>query len=363
MTVPRGAGDVEQSYWLALMYGSGAGMAQAKAIIGQWCLAEERPLAALFELSPQELRRRLKPGEAERVLAAGKQVQAQAALVERLQAGGVSVVTRADRHYPRSLAESLPPEQQPFLLFCRGAVDLLALPAVALLGSRNSGPAACDFAGKLATSLAGDGLNLVSGYARGVGQAAVRGALDGEEGQATIVLPQGIDTFRGGAGSLQDRLEQGRLLILSPFRPDAARDEKLAPARNRLIVGLAQAVVVIACGSEGHTWDGAAEALAQGKPLLAWDVGPEVEPSAAGNQALIERGGLPVADVEEAASGLEAALEEALDRGAEPVSPSPEEPANASPFDAAAALDLLARSGQVPKALRERLQGYGKGQD
>jgi predicted Rossmann fold nucleotide-binding protein DprA/Smf involved in DNA uptake len=358
-------GSTEQSYWLALMYGSGVGLAQVKAIVQQWCLAENRPLSTLFDLSPQELARRfeLDRAGAERILAAGEQVPGQATLIEQLQAGGIYVITRADRHYPRPLVHSLPLERQPFLLFCQGTPALLAQPAVAFIGSRHSTGAACDFAEKLAARLAGDGLNVIGGYARGVGQAAFRGAMESGEGQTTIVLPQGIGSFQRTADKLQDYLDGGRLLVISPFRPEAGWEERLAVARNKLITGLAHAVVVAASGKAGHAWDSANDAMAQGKPAFVWDVGVEVEPGATGNRALIEAGGRPVKDAEEAIFQVETVVEESVEGSESPPESAPHPPEEPPPLDAAATLDLLSRSGQVPEVLQERLLGHETAQD
>jgi DNA processing protein len=361
--------STEQSYWLALMYGSGVGLAQVKAVIQQWCLADSRALSALFDLSPQELARRFKLDRAgaERVLAAGKQAPGQVALIEQLRAMDVYIITRADPRYPRALVHSLPLEQQPFLLFCQGTPALLDQPAVAFIGARHSTEAACDFTEKLAARLADEGLNVISGYARGVGQAAFRGAVeDSEEGQATIVLPQGIGSFQSMASRLRDYLEGGRLLIISPFKPEAGWEERLAVARNKLVVALAHAVVVAAAEKEGRAWDNANDAMAQGKPVFVWDVGVEAEPSAPGNRALIEAGGRPVADVEEALAQVEAAIEESIGESGPPAESAahpPDEPPEPAPLDAAATLDLLSRSGQVPGVLRERLLGYESERD
>jgi predicted Rossmann fold nucleotide-binding protein DprA/Smf involved in DNA uptake len=353
----------EQCYWSALMYGGGVGLARIKAIIWQWCLAERRPLSTLFDLSPQELARhfKLNRAEAERILAAGEQASEQARLIERLQAIGIYIITRADPRYPRALIHSLPPEQQPFLLFCQGIPTLLAQPAVAFIGSRHSGGAAFDFTGKLAARLADDGLNVVGGYARGVGQAAFQGAIEGsEEGQATVVVPDGIIPFQVNIEEWewQDYIDEGRLLIISPFRPETRWDEKLAMARNKLIVGLAHLIVVAAVREEGHAWDNANDALAQGKPVFVWVVGAGAEPAATGNRALVEAGGRPVRDVEEAASQVEAVVEESIEESEPPLESAPSPPDDPPPLDAAATLDLLSRSGQVPGVLRERLLGH-----
>jgi hypothetical protein len=109
--------------------------------------------------------------------------------------------------------------------------------------------------------------------------------------------------------------------------------------------------------------DTAHEALRLGKAVYVWDLDTVNVPAAAGNQALIQAGGLPIAGLSEVMDAIEAVVEKALDLNElteTPAVPPPavtqlQEPEAA--YDAQAALDLLSKAGKVPEALAKRLRG------
>jgi predicted Rossmann fold nucleotide-binding protein DprA/Smf involved in DNA uptake len=320
----------EAASWLALAYASGLKLARIKTMVETWCLEGGQPLSALLELPVGQLAAQVgfSAEEAGRVAAAAGRVSEQAAWLARLDAGGVQLVTRADPRYPPALTRWLPPALQPLLLFCRGEVELLNQLAVAVVGAQDARTETADSARQLATLLAEEGLVVVGGLGRGVGQ-------DGA-------------------------------LLVSPFHPDAKFDEAQALARYKLIAGLAEALFVVAAGETGGARQAADEALQQGKAVYVWDVDPAVEPAAAGHPALVEAGALPIAGVPDILDALEAIVAATLEPAAEdepqaipqPAAPQFEEAEEVeAPFDPQAALDLLSKAGHVPEALRRRLKG------
>jgi DNA processing protein len=352
----------EAASWLALAYASGLKLARIKTMVETWCLEGGQPLSALLELPVGKLAAQvgLSAEEAGRVAAAAGRVSEQAAWLARLDAGGVQLVTRADPRYPPALTRWLPPALQPLLLFCRGEVELLNQLAVAVVGAQDARTETADSARQLATLLAEEGLVVVGGLGRGVGQAAFDGAL-AAGGRTVAVLPMGISALTVPPAAGQD----GALLV-SPFHPDAKFDEAQALARYKLIAGLAEALFVVAAGETGGARQAADEALQQGKAVYVWDVDPAVEPAAAGHPALVEAGALPIAGVPDILDALEAIAAATLEPAAEdepqaipqPAAPQFEEAEEVeAPFDPQAALDLLSKAGHVPEALRRRLKG------
>ena len=354
----------ELASWLALAYASGLRLARVKTLVGAWCLEDGQPLAALWELPAGKMAARLglSAEEAGRVATAAGRVPEQAAWLARLEGDGVQLVTRADPRYPPALIRWLPPALQPLLLFCRGEVGLLNQLAAAVVGAPDARAETADFARELAMLLAEEGLVVVGGLERGIGQAAFDGAL-AAGGQTVAILPMGI-----GASPAPAAAGQGGALLVSPFHPDAKFDEAQALARYKLVAGLAEAVFVVAAGEAGGARAAADEALGQGKAVYVWDVSPAVEPAAASHPALVEAGALPIADAPDILDALEAIVAAMLEPAGEdepPVASQPvareheheEEEDAETPFDPQAALDLLSRAGRVPEALRRRLKG------
>jgi DNA processing protein len=254
---------------------------------------------------------------------------------------------------------------QPLLLFCQGDFNILSRPSAAVIGARDAGAEGVGLARELATLLAEEGLVILSGLGKGVGQAAFEAATSTEGGQAVAVLPTGISAFSGipdAPVELSALTEQGQVLLISPFHPEAKFSEAQAIARNKLIVGLAEAVFVIAAGAEGVTRETAGEALRLGKTVCVWDTDPAAGPAFAGNRALIQTGALPIAGVPDILDALEAIVAAALERMEEteppPTTPPPlptQVKETEAPYDSQAVLDLLSKAGRVPEALARRL--------
>jgi predicted Rossmann fold nucleotide-binding protein DprA/Smf involved in DNA uptake len=227
------------------------------------------------------------------------------------------------------------------------------------MGAQDVRVETASFAYELATLLAEEGWVVVGGLDSGVERATFDGALSAAGGQTVAVLPMGISAFPGPVAA-----EQGGALLVSPFHPDAKLNEAQALARNKLIVGLAEALFVVAAGETGATREAADEALRLGKAVYVWDVDPAVEPTATGHQALIEAGALPITGLPDILDALEAVVTTALEleEGPEPPPAAPPPPTVQeedveTPFDRQAALDLLSRAGRVPESLARRLRG------
>jgi len=154
---------------------------------------------------------------------------------------GHSIVTLADEGYPRSLLEIPDP---PPLLFARGRLELLARPALAIVGSRNATQQGEANAESFAKALSDAGLAIVSGLALGIDAAAHRGGLAGA-GSTIAVLGTGIDVLypARNAGLAEHIAQQG--LILSEFALGTAPAAHNFPRRNRLISGLARGCLVV----------------------------------------------------------------------------------------------------------------------
>jgi DNA processing protein len=180
-------------------------------------------------------------------------------------AAGIDAIGWSDEAYPAALAAIPDP---PPVLWVRGCGAALEPPAVAIVGSRAGTPYALEVAERLAADVARHGLSVVSGLARGVDSAAHRGAL--QVGGATIgVLGSGADVVypREHAALANDMTKRGA--VLSELVPGTPPHPQFFPRRNRIISGLARAVVVIEAGEKSGSLITARCALEQGRDVLA----------------------------------------------------------------------------------------------
>jgi len=198
--------------------------------------------------------------------ALAREARAEAArLLDRAAAGQIHPIAWNDPRYPPLLSTIVDP---PPVLWVRGALDTVNRPAVAIVGSRAATPYALEVADRLAAELAGRGLVVVSGLARGVDAAAHRGALRG--GGATVaVLGCGPDVVypREHTDLAASICKDG--VLVSELGPGAPPLPEHFPQRNRLISGISLAVVVVEASDRSGSLITARCALEQGRDVMA----------------------------------------------------------------------------------------------
>ncbi len=208
-----------------------------------------------------------------------------------LQAKGLRFVGRSDRAYPTPLRELHDP---PPGLFVRGTEDLelLAAPAVAIVGARACSSYGAQISRLLGRELAAAGLVVISGLARGVDGEAHRGALEAD-GVTVAVLGCGVDRdYPAAHAQLAARIcERG--LVVSEYAPGVEPAPWRFPARNRLIAGLAAATVVVEARERSGALITADFALEAGREVFA--VPGEITSSLShGTNALLRLGATPL---------------------------------------------------------------------
>ena len=178
---------------------------------------------------------------------------------------GVRALTWDDAEYPRRLKEL---EQAPPVLYVRG--DLLPEDewAVAIVGTRQVTAYGRQVAEELAGFLARRGITVVSGLAKGVDALAHSAALRAG-GRTLGVVAHGLDSIYPAAhhGLAQEMARSGA--VLSDYALGTPPDSANFPPRNRIISGLAQAVVVIEAGERSGALITAGFAAEQGREVFA----------------------------------------------------------------------------------------------
>jgi DNA processing protein len=167
------------------------------------------------------------------------------ASAERWAAGierqGYFLITPFDEVFPAALAEIADP---PFVLFARGRLERLKLPAVAVVGSRAASRYGREVASRVARELSQAGVVVVSGFARGVDGAAHEAAREGPGG-TIAVLGCGLDVnYPREHARLKEAVAETDLL-LSEYAPGVEPQPAHFPVRNRIIAGLCSGVVVV----------------------------------------------------------------------------------------------------------------------
>lgn len=219
-------------------------------------------------------------------------------VIERWQARAIWVVSRADTYYPRRLKARLR-EDAPAVLYGCGDTGLLETGGLAVVGSRHVDDALIDYTMSIGRLAARARRTLVSGGAKGIDQAAMRGALEAG-GAVCGVLADSLEKTTLNREH-RNLLLEGQLTLISPYDPSAGFNVGNAMQRNKLIYALADASLVVSSDvDKGGTWAGAVEQLDKLKfvPVYVRSTG---EPSP-GLDALRKKGALAWPNPEDAES-------------------------------------------------------------
>ena len=185
-------------------------------------------------------------------------------VIERWQARAIWVVSRADAEYPRRLKTRLR-EDAPAVLYGCGDMALLETGGLAVVGSRHVDDALIVYTMAVGRLAARAGRTLVSGGAKGIDQAAMRGALEGG-GKVCGVLADSLEKTTMNREH-RNLLLDGQLVLISPYDPSAGFNVGNAMQRNKLIYALADTSLVVSSDlNKGGTWAGAVEQLDSTRP-------------------------------------------------------------------------------------------------
>jgi DNA processing protein len=213
------------------------------------------------------------------------------AYIERLQKSRHRFLPRSSPDFPPLLRAIHDP---PAGLFIRGGSEpeILTRRAVAIVGARACSGYGASVARSLGRELAGAGLSVVSGLARGIDAEAHRGALEGA-GTTVAVLGCGIDRdYPAAHAELARRVAQAGLIV-SEYVPGVEPAPWRFPARNRIVAGLCAATVVVEARQRSGALITADFALEEGREVFAVP-GEITSTLSAGTNALLKLGASPL---------------------------------------------------------------------
>lgn len=191
-----------------------------------------------------------------------------------------------DADYPALLAEVV---DAPSALFVQGELSALALPQLAIVGSRRASVSGLDTAHAFAQSLAGAGFAITSGLALGIDGAAHQGAL-AADGRTLAVLGTGLDClYPRRHSALAARIVELQGALLSELLPQTPPLAQNFPRRNRLISGLSLGVLVVEASPQSGSLITTRLAAEQGREVFAIP-GSIHHPGARGCHQLLREG-------------------------------------------------------------------------
>lgn len=209
---------------------------------------------------------------------------------------GVGVLSHGSPGYPEPLLEDPEP---PEVLFTHGDLAAVGPLRVGVVGTRQCTRYGVDLAHELGAMLASNGVTVVSGLALGIDAAAHGGALDAGGAPPVAVVGTGLDTpYPRRNSALWERVRSvGLVCGETPLQTPVERWR--FPARNRIIAGLSQVVIVVESHETGGSLYTASQAMDRARTVYAVP-GSIRSPASAGCNRLLADGCLPLCEIGDA---------------------------------------------------------------
>lgn len=299
-----------------------------------------------LEALPELVRR----GGGKRTIRICPRDMAEAELTAAAKAGARPLFT-IEPGYPAALAHvDVPPP----LLYVKGHAELMARPAVGIVGSRNASAAGQRFARQIAAALGIEGLVIVSGLARGIDAAAHEAAL----ATGTVaVLAGGIDIiYPPEHEALQRQIGTGGCLVTEQPPGFVPRAQDF-PRRNRIISGMSLGVLIVEAARRSGSLITARTAGEQGREVMAVP-GHPLDPRAEGTNQLLRDGATLVTRAADVMEALAATLKaRGVDRPAglrdDAADPPPSHSGGGATLTEDARAAVLAALGPAPVSVDE----------
>ena len=246
----------------------------------------------IFNASDSDLSDALRTApQAERIIKSQRNLQYIEDTLKNMESKGIAYFSRNHERFPSLLKEIPDP---PLGIFYIGTLPADNTNKVAIIGSRRCSEYGLLTARLLAKPLAQAGVVVVSGMARGVDSMAHRGALQGG-GDTIAVVGSGVDIcYPADNKPLRLEIIQSGC-VLSEYPPGTRPTPAFFPARNRIISGLCQGVVVTEAAKKSGTLITVNQAMEQGREVLAVPGNISSKLSQGTNQ-LIREGAHPISD-------------------------------------------------------------------
>ena len=184
-------------------------------------------------------------------------------LLSLLEKKDYFVLTLASSDYPEALKAI---DEPPLLLFGAGNRELLKKRKFCIVGSRKTPSWAAETTKRIAGDLS-ESFAIVTGLAEGGDRAAIEGAL--KSGSLISVLPCGLDEcYPASHFSLKEEIKGSGLLLSEYPLKEKARAYSFH-ARNRILAGLSEGVLIVSAGKKSGTSITASKALDYGRDVFA----------------------------------------------------------------------------------------------
>lgn len=252
----------DKKYWIWLSRIEGLGPIKIKQLLERYKVPE-----AIWKLTKEELIKTIgiKEKIANQILNKKYRINL-GQYVKYMEKYCIEMVTIIDKDYPKSLKNIY---DAPVVLYYKGNKQLLNNnKVIAIVGCRNCSKYGENVSSKFAYDLSKQGICIISGMAKGIDSKAHLGALK-QKGKTIAVLGSGLDRIYPSENlKLYNEIIENEGLILSEYVIGTNANKLNFPARNRIISGLSDGVLVVEAKEKSGTLITVDFALEQGKDVF-----------------------------------------------------------------------------------------------
>lgn len=252
-----------------------------------------RPIEGIFHAEERELKRLGLSLKCITEIVRARDTYVPEDVIAELEKIRVTPLFVFEDNYPAKLKEIADP---PFLLYMRGSVNWDQM-MIGVVGSRNMTDYGIETTEKIAADLARSGVVVVSGLALGIDATAHQATIN-EGGTTVAVLGNSIDRIYPGSNLNLAKEILGHGAIISEYPCGATSAAFTFPARNRIISGLCQGIVVTEAAEGSGSLITARSALEQNREVFAVP-GSIFNLNSVGPNSLIKMGAHPLTSVQD----------------------------------------------------------------
>lgn len=184
--------------------------------------------------------------------------------IESMKKENVNIITIRDKEYPKILKTIY---DYPISLFIKGNAKLLNNPSIGIVGCRNASPYGIKVAQYLSYYLSKEGINIISGLAKGIDSYSHIGAIRAK-GKTIGIIGNGLDIIYPKENQyLYNKILEEKGAIVSEYPLGVEPTKMNFPARNRIISGMSKGIIVIEAKKKSGTLITVDFALEQGRDV------------------------------------------------------------------------------------------------
>lgn len=206
--------------------------------------------------------------------------------IEEWTRSNIWIINRGDQEYPRLLKKNLK-DKVPPILFGIGSKSLLNGNYIGIVGSRKINSLDVDATKILVKQIVEQNYGIISGAAKGVDEHSMMHALS--SGGYVIGMVADSLIKKSTSKLYRDNILNDKLVLVSPFNPEAGFNVGNAMGRNKLIYANSRSTIIIKSETKGGTWEGAKENIKNNWVQL-WVVPPKDNQMIKGNQEIVKKG-------------------------------------------------------------------------